>query len=168
VEEEPPKPVIMEAPPKPVVVPAPIPKSIPTPVSAPAPAPMVVPPISTNVETIIPDGYYGAVPRIAADESLIWVKKISTKDDYYDSEDEDELDEFGYRKDRDVSRYIVPHYKTTVHGGRDTVAARGVDNNQVEYTLADRSSAGFANSPQPQDRTMAHGEYNIQPRQSPH
>lgn len=184
VVEEVPKPVIVEPPPKPVLVEAPkakpviidtpkpveVPKSVvvPTPIPkpVPTPAPVVVPTISTNVETVIPDGYSGAVPRIAADESLIWVKKVSTKNVYYSSEDEDELDEFGYRKDRDVSRYIAPPNKTAVHGGRGTVAARGVDNKQADYTLANRANSGFVNSSQPQQRTMANGGYNTQPRQS--
>ncbi|KAK3833043.1 MAG: hypothetical protein JOS17DRAFT_741361 [Linnemannia elongata] len=41
-------------------------------------------------------------------ERTILVKKLYTTTEYYDSEDDDELDEFGYRKERDVSLHIVP------------------------------------------------------------
>ncbi|KAF9902369.1 hypothetical protein EC991_005003 [Linnemannia zychae] len=41
-------------------------------------------------------------------ERTMLVKKLYTTVEYYDSEDEDELDEFGYRKDRDVSLHMAP------------------------------------------------------------
>ncbi|KAG0270745.1 hypothetical protein BGZ95_001581, partial [Linnemannia exigua] len=41
-------------------------------------------------------------------ERTMLVRKLYTTIEYYDSEDEDELDEFGYRKDRDVSLHIAP------------------------------------------------------------
>ncbi|KAG0070022.1 hypothetical protein BGZ89_001617 [Linnemannia elongata] len=186
VVKAPPKPVVVEAPPKPVVVEtvktvttvveeftphrAPVPVSVPVvaaaavptpapapaPTLAPVPVPVVVPTISTNVETVIPDGYSGAVPQIGADESLIWVKKVYTKNDYYDSEDEDELDEFGYRKDRDVSLYVTPGNKTGVRGGPGAVAFGGAAR-PVDYTLKNHTNLGLKNSSQPQQRTTLGG-----------
>ncbi|KAF9148577.1 hypothetical protein BG015_009671 [Linnemannia schmuckeri] len=167
--EPPPKPVVVEAPPKPVAVAASVPKPDPVPAAAaasaptPAPAPAVVPTISTNVETVIPAGYSGTVPKIGADESLVWVKKVYTTNDYYDSEDEDELDEFGYRKDRDVSRYIAPTNESSVQGGRSTVDAGA--RQPVDYTSKNHTNTGIVNSAQPQQRTMV-GGYYTQPRQS--
>ncbi|KAF8942962.1 hypothetical protein BGZ47_005953 [Haplosporangium gracile] len=144
VVEEPPKPVVVDAPPKPVAVAASVPKPVPAPAG-------------------IPDGYSGTVPKIGADESLIWVKKVYTTNDYYDSEDEDELDEFGYRKDRDVSLYIAPSNKSSVRGGRGTMGVRV--RQPVDYTLKKHANAGIVNSTQPRQRTTE-GGYYTQPRQS--
>ncbi|KAF9097877.1 hypothetical protein BGX23_007779 [Mortierella sp. AD031] len=48
-----------------------------------------------------------ATPFDSGERTLL-VKKLYTTVEYYDSEDEDELDEFGYRKDRDVSLHMLP------------------------------------------------------------
>lgn len=53
-----------------------------------------------------PPGYSGAIPAVNEGETVIWVKKVSTTQDFYDS-DEDEIDELGYRKDHDMSRYML-------------------------------------------------------------
>ncbi|KAF9391552.1 hypothetical protein CPB97_006272 [Podila verticillata] len=52
-----------------------------------------------------PEGYTGPIPSINSGEKVVWVKKVYTSQEYYDS-DEDDFDEFGYRKDRDPSRYL--------------------------------------------------------------
>ncbi|KAG0026966.1 hypothetical protein BGZ82_009206 [Podila clonocystis] len=62
---------------------------------------------SSSSNTVIPPpGYSGAIPAVNEGETVIWVKKVYTTHDYYDSDDEDAIDELGHRKDRDVSRYL--------------------------------------------------------------
>ncbi|KAG0208639.1 hypothetical protein BGX28_000447 [Mortierella sp. GBA30] len=63
---------------------------------------------SLNEYPLPPEGYSGPLPSVNEGDSLIWVKKIHTTQEFYDSEDEDDIDEYGYRKDRDVSRYVTP------------------------------------------------------------
>ncbi|KAF9206286.1 hypothetical protein BGZ59_011750 [Podila verticillata] len=53
-----------------------------------------------------PPGYTGAIPAVGEGETVMWVKKVYTTQDFYDPEDEEGIDELGYRKDRDVSRYM--------------------------------------------------------------
>ncbi|KAF9583622.1 hypothetical protein BGW38_009008, partial [Lunasporangiospora selenospora] len=40
-----------------------------------------------------------------------------TTQEYYDFEDEDGIDEFGHRRDRDVSRYILPKFNRLPSSG---------------------------------------------------
>ncbi|KAG0204252.1 hypothetical protein BGX28_003747 [Mortierella sp. GBA30] len=63
-----------------------------------------------------PMGYEGPMPMVKDGETLMWVKKTRTTQ-FYDLSDEDdqELDEFGYRKDRDVSL----HMPLSRNGSRD-------------------------------------------------
>ncbi|KAF9336608.1 hypothetical protein BG006_008072 [Podila minutissima] len=64
-------------------------------------------PASSSSNTVIPPpGYSGTIPTVNEGETVMWVKKVCTTHDYYDPEDEDGIDELGYRKDRDVSRYM--------------------------------------------------------------
>ncbi|KAF9288570.1 hypothetical protein BGZ68_010948 [Mortierella alpina] len=57
-----------------------------------------------------PPGYDGPLPAVSPGEKVMWVKKVRTTKEYYDSDEEggDELDmdEFGYRRDRDVSLHM--------------------------------------------------------------
>ncbi|KAI1302173.1 hypothetical protein EDD11_005638 [Mortierella claussenii] len=54
-----------------------------------------------------PAGYEGSVQALENGDRVIWVKKTYTTQEYYEpddeAEDEEELDQFGHRKDRDVS-----------------------------------------------------------------
>ncbi|KAF9979685.1 hypothetical protein BGZ75_009344 [Mortierella antarctica] len=96
-------------------------------------------------------------PTSGNGESVIWVKKIYTTHHYYDSEDEDELDEYGYRKDRDVSRYITP---TRTSSGRYT-NTDGPKTNRLDYSLRNHTRpAGYQGKPLQQQQV-----YNYQPDQ---
>ncbi|CAO3566956.1 unnamed protein product [Mortierella alpina] len=67
--------------------------------------------------TVRPPGYEGPVPAVNPGEKVVWVKKVRTTQEYYDSDeeggDELDLDEFGYRRDRDVSLHLP--VKTGTH-----------------------------------------------------
>ncbi|KAF9960528.1 hypothetical protein BGZ70_008578 [Mortierella alpina] len=114
-------------------------------------------------------------------ESVLWVKKTYTTHHYYDSQDEDELDEYGYRKDRDISRYIAPMRSNS---GRYT-SADGPKTDRLDYNLRNHTRpAGYQGQPvqkqqvynfqpdQKQDQQQQHRflgnnmGYNTQPRQS--
>ncbi|KAG0030386.1 hypothetical protein BGZ81_002724 [Podila clonocystis] len=100
---------------------------------------------SSSSNTVIPPpGYSGAIPAVNDGETVIWVKKVYTTQDYYDSEDEDAIDEFGHRKDRDVSRYLPG-----VHLGHNT--------NIVDHTIV-----GNTAQIQPQMQTSAQYHPQVQ------
>ncbi|GJJ74063.1 hypothetical protein EMPS_06421 [Entomortierella parvispora] len=84
---------------------------------------------TTTVEC--PAGYQGALPVIHSGESIIWVKKVSTTEEFYDSEEEDDqkLDEFGHRKDRDVSLHL-PYSVTHASGRRTSSGSMSSGNSQ--------------------------------------
>ncbi|ORZ26806.1 hypothetical protein BCR41DRAFT_393413 [Lobosporangium transversale] len=63
--------------------------------------------------TEVPAGYKGEIPTTQDGEHVIWVKKVYTTREYYDPPDEyepEELNEFGFRKERDVSLYLNRRY----------------------------------------------------------
>ncbi|KAF9566408.1 hypothetical protein EC968_003784 [Mortierella alpina] len=67
--------------------------------------------------SVRPPGYDGPLPAVNPGEKVMWVKKVRTTQEYYDSDeeggDELDLDEFGYRRDRDVSLHLP--LKTGTH-----------------------------------------------------
>ncbi|CAO3565296.1 unnamed protein product [Mortierella alpina] len=114
-------------------------------------------------------------------ETVLWVKKTYTTHHYYDSEDEDELDEYGYRKDRDISRYVTPMKSNS---GRYT-STDGPKTDRLEYNIRNHTRpAGYQGQPvqkqqaynfQPDQKQEQQGQhrlldnnmgYNTQPRQS--
>ncbi|KAF9949922.1 hypothetical protein BGZ72_008325 [Mortierella alpina] len=123
-----------------------------------------------------------AAPPPPADngESVIWVKKTYTTHQYYDSEDEDELDEYGYRKDRDVSRYLTP---SRTNSGRYT-NTDAPKTDRLDYSLRNHTRpAGYQGQPLQQQQVYSYRTdqkqeqqqhrflgnnmgYNTQPRQS--
>ncbi|KAF9571413.1 hypothetical protein EC968_000628 [Mortierella alpina] len=139
----------------------------------PPPQPSVAAPVVAKVE---------ATPEPTSDngESVLWVKKTYTTHHYYDSEDDDELDEYGYRKDRDVSRYITP---TRTNSGRYTYTD-GPKTDRLDYHLRNHTRpVGYQGPPlqqqqvysfqpdqkqgQQQHRILGNNMgYNTQPRQS--
>ncbi|KAG0255326.1 hypothetical protein BG011_005189 [Mortierella polycephala] len=144
-----PPPTLPALPPSPPpVAQTPIPAPAPSP---PAPAPSKTPTILSNVAAP-PAGYTGSIPKVGEGESLIWVKKIYTTQQYFDPEDE--LDELGYRKDRDVSRYIMGaggnrrsgNYSDTKNrGGPYTGGGKRVDYHPSNHTRPER----YVDSPAP-------------------
>ncbi|KAF9932785.1 hypothetical protein FBU30_007292 [Linnemannia zychae] len=142
---EAPKPVIVE-PPHPIEAPKPF--IVETIVDEVGPSHTSVPTPSNNVETVIPEGYHGDIPKVSLDESLMWVKKTYSKSEYYDPEAEDELDEFGFRKDRDVSLHIMKPPKVAVREARNPLSN---GDQRVPYTLANHTNDSLmsANASQP-------------------
>ncbi|KAG9323296.1 hypothetical protein KVV02_002275 [Mortierella alpina] len=65
---------------------------------------------ATAAAAVCPPGYDGPVPAVNPGEKVLWVKKVRTTQEYYESDEEDgdelDLDEFGYRRDRDVSLHM--------------------------------------------------------------
>ncbi|KAF9952697.1 hypothetical protein BGZ70_000536 [Mortierella alpina] len=82
-----------------------------------APIHVSAPVAAATASTVRPSGYEGPLPAVNAGEKVMWVKKVRTTQEYYDSDEEggDELDmdEFGYRRDRDVSLHLPA--KTGTH-----------------------------------------------------
>ncbi|KAF9275342.1 hypothetical protein BGZ68_010868 [Mortierella alpina] len=139
----------------------------------------VPPPVAATVEA----SHVQPSPAPTSDtgESVLWVKKIYTTHHYYDSEDEDELDEYGYRKDRDVSRYVTP---MRTKSGRYTYTD-GPKTDRLDYNLRNHTRpAGYQGQPVQQQQVYSYqpdqkqGQqqqhrflgnnmgYNTQPRQS--
>ncbi|KAF9304931.1 hypothetical protein BGZ74_000148 [Mortierella antarctica] len=184
---EPPKPVVVEQvkphvvePPKPVPVVAPI---IAAPVVAAAASSAPKPTASRTMHeytpavqkeeitaessvpvVTTPEGYSGPIPSTQSGEKVVWVKKISTIHEYHDSEGDDDFDEFGYRKDRDPSRYLAP-------------LPRGMSNvdQRVNYHIRNHTRPGSTEAyaqrlmpaqQQKQGIVGNTGGYNTQPRQS--
>ncbi|KAF9422900.1 hypothetical protein BGZ94_008465 [Podila epigama] len=171
---EPPKPVVVETkvvePPKPVVV-----QQVKAPVVAPVvvPVPQVQQQIITvqSVPVVVPpEGYSGPIPSINDGETVLWVKKIYTNQDFYDSEDEDDIDELGYRKDRDPSRYMMAAMSNNAE------QRRRVDYNIHNHTSPQSQPYNTQQQryqPQQQNQQQRpggivgnNGGYNTQPRQS--
>ncbi|KAF9293822.1 hypothetical protein BGZ74_011533 [Mortierella antarctica] len=88
-------------------------------------------PASSSSNTVIPPpGYSGTIPTVNEGETVMWVKKVYTTHDYYDSEDEEGIDELGYRKDRDVSRYMPG-----VHFQQSNTKPQTASNVQYQYPM---------------------------------
>ncbi|KAG0083271.1 hypothetical protein BGZ92_010921 [Podila epicladia] len=114
---------------------------------------------SSSSNTVIPPpGYSGAIPTVNEGETVMWVKKVYTTHDYYDSEDEDGIDELGYRKDRDVSRYIPGgHFRQSNINNADHVGVNAQHQPQMH-----------ANTQiQPQTASNAQYQYPRQPGLAP-
>ncbi len=138
------------------------------------------PVVAAKVEAS-PAHHSSPAPTSDNGESVLWVKKTYTTHQYYDSEDEDELDEYGYRKDRDVSRYISP---VRTSSGKYTYTD-GPKTDRLDYSLRNHTRpAGYQGQPvqqqqvynyhpdQKQEQQQQHRflgnnmGYNTQPRQS--
>ncbi|KAF9579410.1 hypothetical protein BGW38_004330 [Lunasporangiospora selenospora] len=67
-------------------------------------------PLSQRAIPAPPEGYSGPMPQLNEGETVIWVKKVYTTEEFYDPEDDDgrQLDAYGNRLDRDVSLHL-PH-----------------------------------------------------------
>ncbi|KAG0093683.1 hypothetical protein BGZ92_003585, partial [Podila epicladia] len=112
-----------------------------------------------------PKGYSGPIPSVQPGETVVWVKKIHTSHEYHDTWDDDDFDAFGYRKDRDPSRYLAP-------------VPRGMSNadQHVNYHIRNHTRPGsaeaYAQRQMPMQQQQKHGiigntgGYNTQPRQS--
>ncbi|KAI1314614.1 hypothetical protein EDD11_001957 [Mortierella claussenii] len=101
-------------------------------VKPPSPPPVPEPALATpaTVPTASPNAMAPATPTADANnEKLVLIKKIRTTQHFYDSEDEEEedLDEFGHRKDRDVSLY----YSGIMSRNRGS----SQENDRVDYNL---------------------------------
>ncbi|KAK3810135.1 MAG: hypothetical protein J3Q66DRAFT_404904 [Benniella sp.] len=74
--------------------------------------PIVVSDAAAPTENMVipPEGYDGPLPSVKEGETVVWFKKTRTTQYFYDSEDrgEEELDEFGFRKNKDVSLDLAP------------------------------------------------------------
>ncbi|KAG0055142.1 hypothetical protein BGZ83_009554 [Gryganskiella cystojenkinii] len=149
----------------------------PVPIAPPEPVAVVVHELfSTNAERV-PAGYNGPIPKVHGGDTLIWVKKIETKQEYYDSEEEDDqqLDQFGYRKDRDISRHVSIRNHNQ---GREQRLQNSYRNNdkQVDYNLDSHSRLYPQQHRQDlsqEHQAVLHSQhptgnmgYNTQPRQS--
>ncbi|KAF9916949.1 hypothetical protein BX616_002352 [Lobosporangium transversale] len=120
-----------------------------SPIPAPAstPSPVTAPPTVTTNSSFQPND---DVPGVDRPSSLVLTKKIQTTHYYYDSEkqEEEDLDEFGYRKDRDVSRYIDPEVLS-----RKGSKGSSRDKNRGSRYSADVGRTDYHN----QNHTQPHG-----------
>ncbi|KAG0338684.1 hypothetical protein BG004_007117 [Podila humilis] len=92
---------------------------------------------STTAVVEPPAGYTGPVPTVSNGESVIWVKKVYTTQDYFDYDDEEAIDEMGYRKDRDVSRYLG---RAHADGAQPTMQGNQAD--RVNYDMENHVRPG--------------------------
>lgn len=107
-----------------------------------------------------PEGYTGPIPSINSGETVVWVKKVYTSQEYYDSENEDDLDEFGYRKDRDPSRYLPLQHRMPNTDQRRIHTRPGSAEALAQHQMPAQQQQ------QRQGVVGNNGGYNTQPRQS--
>ncbi|KAG0369983.1 hypothetical protein BGZ54_008168 [Gamsiella multidivaricata] len=148
-----PPPVLRETPVARISTPSPpVPKATPVPepvvmepeertpsvASAPIASPVASPMPMANMEAR-PEGYDGPLPKAKDGETIVWVNKDRTTQEFYDPEDreEEDLDEYGYRRGRDVSRSVVSNDSGK---SNQSTQDRPLDPRQADYHLKDHTA----------------------------
>ncbi|KAG0242860.1 hypothetical protein BGX31_011450 [Mortierella sp. GBA43] len=132
--------------------------------------------VSTESPNIViaPEGYSGPAISVKDGETVMWFKKTRTTQYFYDSadEDEEELDEFGFRKDKDVSRNL---YHGPTSRQKHSMEEQALENTNMPKGHRDNSQATttFVHQPQQQEHVqpvntlIGNGGYNPMPRHAP-